>query len=119
MVSKNSSDKNVKRIPETRVVGPSRFVKQKEGAADFVVGPSNPYRSLSTQALAESSESFELADEDVDRPELSDIENVQKIKYFDPVSKIEKTKLIIKVRNSSKNKSNVIGVDARIPPKEA
>lgn len=49
-----------------------------------------------------------------DAPDLSDIENIEYVKYFDPVSKIEKLKVIIKVRNSSKKKSDVIGVDARI-----
>ncbi len=49
-----------------------------------------------------------------DVPELSDIEDVQYVPYFDPVSKIEKLKIIIKIRNSSKNKNNVAGVDARI-----
>ena len=49
-----------------------------------------------------------------DVPQLSDIESVQYVKYFDPVSKIEKAKAIIKIRNSSKNKDNVAGVDARI-----
>lgn len=53
------------------------------------------------------SESSEVA-------QLSDIEDIQYIKYFDPVSKIEKVKAIIKIRNSSKNKKDVAGVDARI-----
>lgn len=54
------------------------------------------------------------SEEPSDVPQLSDIENVQYVKYFDPVSKIEKAKAIIKIRNSSKNKNNVAGVDARI-----
>lgn len=49
-----------------------------------------------------------------DVPQLSDIESVEYVKYFDPVSKIEKAKAIIKIRNSSQNKNNVAGVDARI-----
>jgi hypothetical protein len=52
--------------------------------------------------------------ESSDVPQLSDIENIQYIKYFDPVSKIEKAKAIIKIRNSSKNKKDIAGVDARI-----
>ena len=53
----------------------------------------------------------------VDRPDVpqpADIESVEYVKYFDPVSKIEKAKAIIKIRNSSINKRNVSGVDARI-----
>ena len=49
-----------------------------------------------------------------DVPQLSDIEDIQYIKYFDPVSKIEKLKVVIKIRNASKNKKDVDGVDARI-----
>lgn len=49
-----------------------------------------------------------------DVPNLSDIENIEYIKYFDPVTKVEKAKAVIKIRNSSKNKSNIAGVDARI-----
>lgn len=49
-----------------------------------------------------------------DVPQLVDIEDVQYIKYYDPVTKVEKAKAIIKIRNSSKNKKNVVGVDARI-----
>ncbi len=52
--------------------------------------------------------------ESSDVPQLSDIENVEYTKYFDPVSKIEKAKVVIKIRNSSKNKENVAGVDARL-----
>lgn len=49
-----------------------------------------------------------------DVPQLSDIENVQYVKYYDPVTKVEKAKAIIKIRNSSIDKKNVVGVDARI-----
>lgn len=49
-----------------------------------------------------------------DAPDLSDIENIDYVNYFDPVSKIEKLKVIIRVRNSSKRKSDVVGVDARV-----
>jgi hypothetical protein len=51
-----------------------------------------------------------------DVPQLSDIESIEYIKYFDAVTKVEKVKAIIKIRNSSINKSNIAGVDARIPP---
>jgi len=49
-----------------------------------------------------------------DVPQLSDIESVQYVKYYDPVTKVEKAKAIIKIRNSSIDKKNVVGVDARI-----
>lgn len=48
-----------------------------------------------------------------DVPELSDIEVVLNTTYFDEVQK-ERGKIVLKVRNSAKNKSDVSGVDARI-----
>ena len=99
----------------------------------IVVGEESEYRASGTGislvsgslggSLTSGSESPEKGDqteeesrsiEKPDVPDLSDIENVEYVKYFDPVSKIEKVKVIIKVRNSSKNKNNVAGVDARI-----
>ncbi len=56
----------------------------------------------------------EVISESADVPQLSDIEDIQYVKYFDPVSKIEKLKVIIKIRNASKNKKDVDGVDARV-----
>ena len=69
--------------------------------------PPNAASKAAEQAVANA-----LVASDV--PQLSDIENVEYIKYFDPVTKVEKVKAIIKIRNSSKNKSNIAGVDARI-----
>lgn len=51
-----------------------------------------------------------------DVPQLTDIENITYQQYYDTFNSI-RIKAIIKVRNSSKNKSNVIGVDARNEPK--
>lgn len=59
----------------------------------------------------------EYKDPDVsqkDTVDLSDIEDVTFTKYFDPVSKIEKARVAIKIRNSSSRKKEVIAVDARI-----
>jgi len=49
-----------------------------------------------------------------DVPNLTDIELVSSTKYYDPVTKVEKAKLVIKVTNTSKDKANIEGVDARI-----
>lgn len=52
---------------------------------------------------------------DSDVPELTDIEGLPIYEqYYDPVSKLVKYKVTLKIRNSSKNKTNVVGVDARI-----
>lgn len=49
-----------------------------------------------------------------DVPSLSDIESITYEEYPDPLTGIAKYNAIIKIRNSSRNKSNVSGVDARI-----
>lgn len=51
-----------------------------------------------------------------DIPQLTDIENVTYVQYFDAFNSI-RIKAIVKIRNSSKVKENVIGVDARNEPK--
>jgi len=51
-----------------------------------------------------------------DIPQLTDIENITYQQYYDTFNSI-RIKAIIKIRNSSKNKANVIGVDARNEPR--
>jgi hypothetical protein len=87
----------------------------------IIVGEESEYRATGSRVPAASvlfsgshdtpEKAEEIISESADVPQLSDIED---IKYFDPVSKIEKLKAIIKIRNSSKNKENIAGVDARI-----
>jgi hypothetical protein len=50
-----------------------------------------------------------------DIPQLTDIENITYQQYYDTFNSI-RIKAIIKIRNSSKNKANVAGVDARNQP---
>jgi hypothetical protein len=50
-----------------------------------------------------------------DIPQLSDIENITYQQYYNSANAV-RIKAIIKIRNSSKNKANVIGVDARNQP---
>jgi hypothetical protein len=90
----------------------------------IIVGEESEYRATGSRVPAASvlfsgshdtpEKAEEIISESADVPQLSDIEDIQYIKYFDPVSKIEKLKAIIKIRNSSKNKENIAGVDARI-----
>lgn len=49
-----------------------------------------------------------------DVPSLADIESIVFEEYPDALTGISKYNAIIKIRNSSKNKSNISGVDARI-----
>lgn len=127
MVSKDLSNKVPNRIPETKIVGPSRFRKPladliSEDAKAFV----SPYVPGSGNGDSDGDgdgvpkpKPKDPGDELVaDVPSLTDIESVVKTKYFDPVTKVEKAKIVIKIRNSSKNKNNIAGVDARIKPKE-
>jgi len=53
-----------------------------------------------------------LPAEIIDIPQLTDIENITYQQYFDTFNSI-RIKAIIKIRNSSKDKKNVVGVDAR------
>lgn len=60
-------------------------------------------------------EEEELADlENADVPSLSDIESIVFEEYADSLTGVSKYNAIIKIRNSSKNKNTVSGVDARI-----
>lgn len=59
----------------------------------------------------EKSESEEI----IDVPQLSDIESITAEEYKNNEG-VTKIKLFIKIRNSSKNKDKVSGVDARIAP---
>jgi hypothetical protein len=58
----------------------------------------------------------EEAKEKPDVPQLSDIESIQYFPYKDESTQITKIKAVIKIRNSSINKKNIAGVDARIAP---
>ena len=58
----------------------------------------------------------ELPEDPTDKPELSDIEEVTYEQYFDAFNSI-RYNAILKVRNSSKKKDQVIEVDARNTPK--
>jgi hypothetical protein len=49
-----------------------------------------------------------------DVPNLTDIELFSSTKYYDPVTKVEKGKIVIKVTNTSRDKINIEGVDARV-----
>jgi hypothetical protein len=113
MASKDISDKVPNRIPETKIVGPSRFRKP----LDPLVTQSgtrvvSPY-AASIVVGAGKGEPEPLFDKDA--PNLSDISV-----YSGPTKKRRAGsneiyyEIVFKVRNSSKDPSSVIGVDARI-----
>jgi len=128
-VSKSSIVSTTKRVlpaghPDLVWYDPSEVIIIGEESEYKVSGTGVSFSSaLLSGSLISGSENPNKVEEEKDKksleepsdvPQLSDIESVQYVKYFDPVSKIEKAKVIIKIRNSSKNKNNVAGVDARI-----
>ena len=104
--------------PDLIWLDPSQVIIVGEESEYRATGSRVPAASLVFSGSHDSPGKAKVIDKDPvepsDVPQLSDIENIQYVKYFDPVSKIEKAKAIIKIRNSSKNKNNVAGVDARI-----
>lgn len=72
-----------------------------------------PFIATEKYSTAEDTES-ESAEEGKDVVDLTDIESIAYTKYYDSVTKATKYKAVIKIRNSSSDKSNVRGVDARI-----
>lgn len=124
MVSKDLSNRVPSRIPETKIVGPSRFRKPladliSEDARAFV----SPYVPGSGNLDGDGNvgevpkpKPKDLGDDLVaDVPSLTDIESIAYEEYKNNEG-VTKIKVKIKMRNSSLNKANVKGVDARIPP---
>ena len=73
----------------------------------------SPFRQADKSLVADIEGEF-VADDSTDKVDLTDIENVTYTKYYDSVTKATKYKAVIKIRNSSLDKSNVLGVDARL-----
>ena len=100
---------------------PSQFLVKDGGKIQYTkFSPGSPFASAfaATQsgtindAAGNKTEIVPIELPDV--PNLTDIELVSSTKYYDPVTKVEKAKLVIKVTNTSKDKANIEGVDARI-----
>lgn len=71
--------------------------------------------SAAAKALANTGFLNDSAPEKPDTIDLTDIEGDPIYEqYYDPVSKLVKIKVTLKIRNSSLRKANVKGVDARI-----
>lgn len=102
---------------------PSKFLVKEGGKLQYTkFGPGSPFSGTpaSSQAglgtvnsaLGNKAEIVPIELPDV--PNLTDIELFSSTKYYDPVTKVEKAKLVIKVTNTSRDKANIEGVDARI-----
>jgi hypothetical protein len=96
---------------------PSQFLLKEGGKVQYTrFAPGSPYGRGDDEGNPEDPENPDEPEkpELPDVPNLTDIELFSSTKYFDPVTKVEKAKIVIKVTNTSKNKTNVEGVDARI-----
>lgn len=86
---------------------------KSEGVSPFAIGSSSINSGAST-SLADKKlpPDPNPPAEIIDIPQLTDIENITYQQYFDTFNSI-RIKAIIKIRNSSINKKDVVGVDAR------
>ena len=105
--------------PDAIHLHPNDYIAVKGGSIDYSKYlNSNPYAYISTPDTLENQDILAgdpiTIDEMLDIPSLSDIESVVYEPYYDTVSKLQKVRALIKIRNSSKNPTNIAGVDARI-----
>ena len=101
--------------PDTVFLNPNNYISIKGTVVDYnryQVG--NPY-SLPEEPTGDSPSIVgSIPINQLDVPQMADIESVTYEQYYDSVSRIVKYKAILKIRNSNKNPNNVAGVDARI-----
>lgn len=105
--------------PDALHLHPNDYIAIKAGSIDYSKYlNSNPYAFISTPNTLDNADILEAdpvtIDELLDIPSLSDIESIVYEPYYDPVSKLQKIRALIKIRNSSANPTNIAGVDARI-----
>lgn len=106
--------------PDTFWLSPDRYLKAKSGTVSYdnyvsnISGVASPQTSLTSLIGAASGNTAFLETVKPDTVELTDIESITYEQYYDSVSKLVKYKAILKIRNSSVNKVDVVGVDARI-----
>ena len=134
------SDKQItsKRIPDASIVGSgpiviydddpdlylydlSKIVVKKRGASSVakyipsppIFGAGELAIAVDTATRVASNQEFENLIPVLDQVDLSYIENITPSSYDDALGN-KKVKYLIKVRNSSSNRNDVVGVDARI-----
>lgn len=105
--------------PDAIHLHPNDYIAIKAGSIDYSKYlNSNPYAFISTPDNLDNEEILAAdpitIDELYDVPSLSDIESIVYEPYYDAVSRVQKTRALIKIRNSSQNPTNIAGVDARI-----
>jgi hypothetical protein len=105
--------------PDALHLHPNDYIAFKGGSIDY-----SRYLNRSLySSIGDPGDGFENEDQNpgdptfdelLDIPSLTDIESILYEPYYDPVSKLQKVRALIKIRNSSKNSTNIAGVDARI-----
>jgi hypothetical protein len=119
-----------RRVPEQNVVPRTPIVLNKNSKEAKYMNPQkvrirDSYASQNTAKIFsspfnESAEDAFLIGSDnpetdvLDKVDLTDIESITIEKYYDPATKEQRGRAIIKVRNTSITLENVEGVDARI-----
>lgn len=113
----------MKRINESEVISSGRPVRPAGHPdlfwyrPDYVIkeGSVSEYKTtgIATPFLIGANFDSNVIVDTKDVPELSDIEIVTNTTYIDEAGKT-RAKLVLKIKNSSKNKENIKGIDARI-----
>ena len=106
--------------PDTVFLNPNNYIAIRGTVVDYnryQVG--NPYSLSGDPTINPTGDSEktiinQIPVNQLDVPQMADIESITYEQYYDSVSKIVKYKAVLKIRNSSKNPNNVAGVDARI-----
>ena len=107
--------------PDSFFLAPNQYLKVKDGAVTYDNYLSNV--SATSPVSATQPDLNSLITSGINAPaqlpkpdtiDLTDIESITYEQYYDSVSKLVKYKAILKIRNSSVNKVDVQGVDARI-----
>lgn len=103
----NKNSKDLKYLKSKRVT-----VKESYSSPDSKKIFSSPFNTSAEDEFLLGSEDAEL--DLPDNVDLTDIESITIEKYYDPATKEQRARAILKIRNSSVIPENVEGVDARI-----
>ena len=101
-------------------LNPNKVVVVEGGKSVYKYATDNPYIITAPLIFTKPDDKGSALSEDPgttsikDVPDLTDIEIYKNEKYWDSAKKQERARLVIKVKNNSKYKTEVIGIDARI-----
>jgi hypothetical protein len=127
------TSKTPRRIPKANIItGPKPIINQAdkvwlgngsgvEGTTSTPVGSGINSTGINTASSApDQAKASAVSTKEVeaavlpDTVDMTDIEDISYEQYYDATSKLVRYRAILKIRNSSTNKLNVEGVDARI-----